>query len=292
MHAFQRPIATLLLSAWFAMPLSSFAQAPTDEEEPGGSVGQCTKRLQQEFGKEQLQWRAVVYGQLPAEELNVGAVRTDNEGNAWFRVTTNSWRSAAPGYERTTWSDMQMERQAYPPPRRGILNAPGVLESELLPLVGQSIRALQCRLRSICELLVASQGISGGKAAKTTVQPLGCMEEERDTFKECQIGSNGTSAEQAEILSTCLDMRTTLLDHELELVKAAVGQDSGYRVAVVLAGVVDAVITLFQWTLQHTILPAVNLLQSFGQIPCFLSSCDLSFPSSASAGKAFSAPSK
>ena len=250
--------------------------------------GVCIEAVNAELSREQRIYRTILFGLTPAEKTKNGETRFDRKGNPWIKMDDNTWRTQAAGYKNTTWSDMQMdimvERDALSPSpiRRGIFETKKVLTSELIPSLTQSMRALKCRVETVCENALATIPKSGlAPGATWSVQARGCIPFEVEPIYACQMGaeknSDGDYAHKAsEVIGRtyCKKIAGELLEREADVLRLAVSYDAAYRSLLQFSGHFESFIEEFRASLLLPVRQAVSLLGRLQRIPCFLSQCD------------------
>lgn len=240
---------------------------------PGASA--CRTAVEKEFAKEQRLYRSVLLGHQKTKEAQVGELRYDKEGTTWIKTKTNEWRSVAKGYESTTWSDTQMEKQDEQGARRGIIETRGLLTSDLVPYFTQAFRALQCRTEFICGVAAASITIDKKEAKKVKVTAPGCFVEERDSYPDCQLlSAERTTTDEGDVRSYCQSIMTDFLNREEELLKLIVEYDAAERSLLQLAGNFNLFLKSWEWPISRTLSRTAALAGYYQRIPCFIASCD------------------
>ena len=98
------------------------ALSQTVEAAPA-SPDECKAKINIELAYEQRYYRYKLFGLPLAEDAAIGSVYHDSEGNPWYKVSKEAWRTVAPGYESTQWSNtvMNNESEIQNPETRGIL---------------------------------------------------------------------------------------------------------------------------------------------------------------------------
>lgn len=250
--------------------------------------GICINAINGKLSREQRIYRTVLFGLTPAEKASNGETRYDEEGNPWIKMDKDTWRTQAAGYKNTTWSDAQMdimvERDTLSPSpiRRGIFETKKVLTSELIPSLTQSMRALKCRVETVCEnalAVIPKSGLAPG--TKITVQPRGCIPFEVEPIYACQMGAEqdkdgdyAHKASEAIARTYCKKIAAQLLEREADVLRLAVSYDASYRSLLQFSGHFEFFIEEFRASLLLPVRQAVSLLGRLQRIPCFLAQCD------------------
>jgi len=247
--------------------------------------GECRQRVNTEIGRELRLYRNVLFGKPRAENAPVGEVRYDTEGWAWIKTDAESlpWRNSVADQQGLEWSDTVMDEQdehAESLPLVGIFETKRMTTSELIPYLLQSIRALECRAMSYCNIARASESFDKDDGAQDigSVQLLGCIEfTDLESFPECHLGGETPLLlDQADGRGYCNEMVTQTIQRERELLKLVVEYDAGFRSLLQFAGNFDIFLKEMRWPLANTVRQAVELIGKLERIPCFVSSCDSS----------------
>lgn len=244
----------------------------------------CKTQVESLLGREQRLYRRVLFGMVRAEKENVGAIRYDKQGNAWFKAGKAQWRSQAEGFAGTTWSDLLMDTRVERDPllpsdeatfRTGIFATRGVLTSELIPPLTQSFRALQCRTLSVCEAMKRALNRETPEQGMFRVTVPGCRELPVQAPLSCtSTEGNVTIPSQNSVVSSCVNMVRILLDREEQLLKLSVTYDAAYRSLLQFAGTFDDFLSVFRLDLLRPLRQSLPMLQQLSRIPCFLSQCN------------------
>lgn len=232
----------------------------------------CAVQIYAGLATEHRVFRSVLYGQLAAQAEPIGNVRYDKEGNPWLKTAYNEWKSLAKGYEGTTWRDILMDEQGAAPPRRGLFERKRAVTSDILPEVIQSVRALQCRLRAVCELARESRGLppETNTDFPILIQPLGCIEQEMLPMKQCL-----PRLDVAEVtIAACDEAVKSILDREMKLLEMQIAYDAAYRTLLQFAGQMEGFMEDFRLPLLQPLWQTVDALSGFDGMTCFLSQCD------------------
>lgn len=252
-----------------AMPSAAWAQ----DTGAAFDASACHTDLTRAMGSRVREFRAVLFGVPKAADAPAGAVRFDREGNAWTK-TGDAWRSAAEGFNGTSWSDGQMDGQAEFPARHGYLAVKKASTSELLPPLLQSARALGCKLENVCAALSASVGTPGTASVK--VHTPGCVEETVPALPSCvpqEGGEAGQSAVQ-QLVQECAGMRQAIFDRETSVLEFIVAYDAGHRTLRQFLGLLETFTLDLRSTLLGPVWQAVRSFQALGRIPCFSAQCE------------------
>ena len=237
------------------------------------NIDACRSAVHTEFAREQRLYRTVLYGQLSAENAEIGQVRFDTDGHPWIKTDEDEW-STVPNFGITIDNE-SMEISAELPPRRGIFGTRRVLTSELLPYAVQAVRTLSCRTNAICERMNVSLGeapndLPGCLSPEEIPEMAGLMDECR--FPE----ANERIPDVLLLREECPEVARQLIQRETELLKLAVEYDAAYRSMLQFAGNFDLFLQELRWPLTTTLRRTVGLVGQLTRIPCFVSSCDSS----------------
>lgn len=268
----QRTLSTFLALTILLAPAHTLA-ATADE---------CRARVNTEVARELRLYRAYLFGKELPEDAPTGDVRYDTAGRAWLKTDNEStpWINSVNVGHALGWkwdNAYMLERDEHSDalPIKGIFETKRVLTSELIPYMLQSIRALDCRLETLCEVARRSEDKSDDDPVDIgTVQPIGCIAfEDTVSWPECHFDAIQS---QADARSYCDDITTQLMQREAELLKLVVEYDAGFRSLLQFAGNFDIFLRELRWPLTGTLRQAVQLIGQLERIPCFLSSCDTS----------------
>lgn len=264
-------LSTMLTQSLWKTP---YVQAQNPPE-----AGECMADVYRWASHEQRIYRSVLFGKKEAEDERIGTVRYSKDGDTWMKTGDSEWKSLAPGFESTTWTDAiwssqdESDRITGVSVRRGLFEMKQLLSSELVPSVTQSIRALQCRLKSIC--LAASDSMQKDVPSSISVQPQGCLELTYPRFEGCLYDEGSpTQAVEAEVRRECEAVTRALLVREMDLAKLVVSYDAGYRTLLQFAGIFEQYLTEFRFPLVKPLWEAAQLIGTLHRIPCFISECN------------------
>lgn len=236
----------------------------------------CLTQMYDRMAHEERLFRSVLFGQKESADLPPGSVRFSDEEDVyatWLKTDTNQWRSLDPGYEGTTWSDALMDEEADVPARRGIFETRTTPTSDMIPSLLQSMRALQCRLRAVCDAARLSQAEMDkpeeDRMDPLLVQPDGCLEFELPLMEAC------TANDITEIgPGTCDSAIQAILEREEKLLHMTVAYDAAYRTLAQFAGIFEGFLDEFRFPLLEPLWQMVRALGSLDGLPCFTGQCD------------------
>jgi hypothetical protein len=242
------------------LPASAFAQDVLNQA--------CVDDMFRLMDREHRLYRSVLFGQKSAADSPDGSTRTDSDFHIWMKTGTNAWRSLAEGYEQTTWGDSLIDERGDVPIRRGLLEQRRTPTSDLLPPMLQSMRALQCRLRSICALgRVRSE--SDDAVSTVTVQAEGCLPMSFRPLKNC-IPRDFTDIG----FGTCAATVDSIVERESRLLHLLVTYDSAYRSVLQFGGGFEGFLSDVRLPFLQPLWQTVRILGSLDNLPCFLAQCD------------------
>lgn len=243
----------------------------------------CTTQQYAALAKEQRLYRSVVYGSKKAASLPVNSILYDADGEAWLKTGSNSWKKvpredgdgagqnlSTSGADQTKGDD-DMDDAKDTPTRKGLLEAARTTTSDIVPGVAQSLRALQCRLRAVCEVAVRSQFPKNGDT-KAKVKPLGCLEFELPLLKKCDI-SGGVSPALTDP-GVCDRAADAIFQEETNLLSLSASYDASYRTIAQFSGMFEGFLSEFRFPLLNPLWQTVRALGGLKDIPCFLSQCE------------------
>lgn len=239
----------------------------------------CRTKVNNGISREQRLYRAMLLGKPYARHAPVNDIRYDKDGVAWIKtgLTGTPWKNMDSVQSGLSWSDQIMDQEdehnAFMP-IRGIFETKRVTTSELLPYALQSIRALDCRLETICTIAERSV-LEEGDTPKNIgdLEAPGCIKfTNLESFPACHVEHVG---DLGDTISYCKDISRQLLEREISLLKLLTEYDSGYRSLLQFAGNFDAFLREMRSPLTATLRQAASMIGQLGRIPCFLSSCDI-----------------
>lgn len=254
-------LSTLWLLGLFLLPLTAHAQEVRTEG--------CLTDVYAHLAHEERLYKSVLFGQKASEDLDTGSVRYDQEFNTWMKTADNTWRSLASGFSGTTWSDMLMDQQADIPARRGLIEVRKVPTSDLIPALTHSMRALQCRLQSVCAAATASPAAIAASQTTLSVQAKGCIGVTLPVFTRC----SGESIVEIDP-KVCEQSVDAIIERESRLLSLLTSYDAAYRSLLQFMGGFEGFLTDFRFPLIDPLWQAVRALGSIDRLPCFLSQCD------------------
>lgn len=269
-----------LTLAFLMLPLSVGAQSASSTSSSSAvSTAACLSDIFAEMAHQQRLHRIVLFGR--SEEAAESEVRYDREGAAWIR-TGGVWRSRAPGKDRTPKTDAEMRDLLETDPawespyRRGILSTRTHLTSELLPPVLQSMRALRCRLRSVCTGAMQSIGLPKGSTVLEG-STYGCIpytEMGIGVLPNCRLASATDNLAIAQVQKSCEEAFQALYKREERVLELLVSYDAAQRTLLQFAGGFQSFLDRFDATLLTPFRQVTQLLGQLSRVPCFLSQCD------------------
>lgn len=250
------------------------------------NANQCTTALNREISTEHRLFRAILFGHRSAAEAPVGYITHQTDGSSWYKVSANAWRSTSGGFGNTTHSNALVDRRSEitaalgEPDRRGIFETKGSTTSELIPHIGTSLRAFQCRLHQFCDAVTRSKNLNEDEAQPITATSPGCLPIERESIQACHINERRPISDSVIIFHNCEEAVNSLLRQEAEVVNLAVQYDAAYRSLSQLAGSIDLFLHEFHLPLTGTLRDATDLIGVLGRVPCYVSSCEAFPPNS------------
>lgn len=267
-------IATLLPSAVHAQ----LVDPPNDPS--------CVQDLYAAFGREHRLARAVLFGTPSAERAPITSVFYDEEGNPWVKTDDDAWKSPADDNADDTWPDARMDdmrerdllcRDNENPlaascvtlPRRGIFEIKKTPTSDLIHPIVQTVRALQCRLRAVCDVASESPGKERGDTI--TIEIDGCLPMTYPVMEGCR---ELTSTASNTLPGNCQAARRELVQREMQLLRLTVSYDASYRSLAQFAGMFQEFLTQFRLPLIEPIWQMVRAFGGLQGIPCFQAECN------------------
>jgi hypothetical protein len=269
MKPLARILAGMICLSLLGLSLPAKAQDQTTDK--------CIADVYASLQKEQLYYRSVIFGQKEASTLPRGSIRYDATVQPWIKTAENEWKTYAPGFESTTWSDTMMDTQSYPPKRRGLIEVKMALTSEQIPPILQALRALQCRLKYVCG--AALQSRSKTTEATFKVKPDGCAEFDMNRFDSCRdsqtVGSSTLDVTHLNVqVGVCDAAAEGMLEREASVLTLALSYDASYRSFLQFAGIVQGFSDAFREPVLNVLSDTVRTLQEFESVPCFSAQCD------------------
>ncbi len=267
------------------------------------TIENCRFAVDEAVAKETRMYRTTLFGRSRARLAPVGTVWYDNHYPpwAWYKVGPNKWEYV--GNEQMDTDIISDENMEYSmeidslytagngglifapdpddedaPLRRGIFHTKRTVTSDILPNLMQAFRTYACRLDMVCDLAVQSMSVSetGPISGEfKTINVPGCIETELKSYPACHFtGSKGSNVQAADVLSYCTDVKTTILNREVEIMKMLVEYDAAYRSLLQFAGIFDKFMIEFKDTISGNIRDAAYVIGWMHKIPCYVSSCD------------------
>lgn len=263
------------------LPVATSAQSGIDAP----TSAACLQDMYRAFGREHRLARAVVFGQPSADDAPTASVFYDATGNAWVKTDDNTWKSAVEGADASRTDDQMndqrerdllcennddpLQRSCVLLPRRGILETQGTPTSDVIHPLVQSIRALQCRLRAVCDVARLSPGKEEG--ALITVAPDGCLSMTYPVFEGCRTADENVFE---TIPGNCQQARRQLVQREMQLLTLAVSYDASYRSLAQFSGMFQEFLLQFRFPLIEPLWQAMRTLGGLRGIPCFQAECN------------------
>jgi hypothetical protein len=241
------------------------------------TTDKCIKDVYESLHREQLYYRSVIFGQKESALLPRSSVRFDTLSKGWIKTADDQWKSYASGSTTITRTDTEMDAQAYPPKRRGLIEIKTALTSEQIPPMLQALRALQCRLKYVCQ--AALQSRASATPATFRVKPDGCAEIEVNKFESCRdsqsLGSSTLEITHLNVqVGVCDAAAQNMLEREASVLTLALSYDASYRSFVQFAGIVQGFSDAFREPILNVLTDTVRTLQDFESVPCFSAQCD------------------
>lgn len=264
--------------------VSSSGTTSDDETDPN-----CMDDMYAQVNREQRLFRAVLYGEKEPRLQPINAVLFDKKAIGWLKTARNEWKTFDEDEKGTTRSDAEMLEQwetdplcesdeervrdgCVELPRRGILETRKALTSELISRgILPSVRALECRLASVCAA-VGESAFLGEEDADETVETdvPGC---EPMTLPRMYACGNDESRQVEPPTDECEQVVAMVLRHEYSAVELAASYDS-YRSYLQIAGIFDTFSAGFSQAILDPLVAAIKSMRTFSRIPCFVGQCD------------------
>ena len=251
-------LLTLFLCAGI-MPVASAADITTPA---------CLTQTYNALAHEQRVYRSVVFGQKKASDLPVGSILFDNTGTGWIKADTNQWKTTV---QSQVLGDDQMDNTKDTPTRRGIFEQKRTPTSDMIPSLLQSLRALQCHLRAVCDAEAQSEDPANKGKSTVTVQPDGCIQMQLPLMTACSTDQQSPAAITP---GNCAQAADALWQQEISLLKLTVAYDGAYRSIAQFSGMFDGFLSEFRFPLLNPLWQTVRVIGGLKNIPCFLSQCE------------------
>ncbi len=246
----------------------------------------CVDETYALLAKEQRLFRSVIFGAKKPENLPVNSLLYDKEGKAWLKTKKNEWKevpkeeeeepaggnAGAAGGGQGTKTDSAMDSAKELKTRRGLLEARRTATSDNIPAITQSLRALECRLRAVCELAIRSRSTEKDEEEKLKIQPTGCIEFELPVIKGCSA-VDGISPSFIDV-GACDEAADGLFIQESNLLSLSVAYDASYRTIAQFSGMFEGFLSDFRFPLINPLWQTVRTMGGLKGLPCFLSQCD------------------
>lgn len=267
----------------FATFVPAFASAQGAVDPPRSEA--CLRELYDAFGREHRLARAVLYGKPSAADAPVTSVYYDDDGDPWVKTGDDEWTSPSDEFDGETWTNDDMDEQGETDllcndpsdtvsgscvklPRRGIFEIRKTPTSDLILPITQTVRALQCRLRAVCELAARSPVAQG---PTITIEIDGCLPMTYPVMQGCR---NAPSTLFTTLPGNCQAARRELVRREMQLLTLATSYDANYRSLAQFAGIFQEFLTRFRFPLIEPLWQTVRTLGGLKEIPCFQSECN------------------
>ncbi len=277
---------------------------PTKLIEPEATAADsCVAQVQAAAVQQQRIARQILLGRPDAKDEPKGNTRYGEDGSAWIKTDDNTWRSTSPGYENTTWSDLQMNRQTEwegmneienPSPREprlGQLDRRGALTSDIVPALAQMLRGYKCRLEMVCGNVRASYLDDGENPDDyKPIETPGCMDLQMKPYSQCHFDNDELIEDDEEddaekqrnieaysdtiVRENCRPLIEQLVEREKQMYLLAGFYDASYRSLLQFAGNFDEFLIAFHDDMLTPIEQSMSLLGELGRMPCFLSQCN------------------
>lgn len=264
------------------LPSGAAAQSVVD---PPRSAA-CLEDLYDAFGREHRLARAVLYGRPSAANAPVTSVFYDDDGDPWVKTGNDEWTSPSDEFDGETWTNADMDEQSETDvlcadpsdtirnacvrlPRRGIFETRKTPTTDLVHPIVHTMRALQCRLRAVCELAAQSPG--KGRGDQITVKIDGCLPMTYPVMEGCV---NAPSTLFTTLPGNCQAARRALVQREMQILTLTTSYDASYRSLAQFAGIFQEFLTQFRFPLIEPLWQTVRMLGGLKEIPCFQSECN------------------
>lgn len=273
-----------LLSALLVSLIPVTGAALSSSSTPSSSIlpntSQCLTEIFANLARQQRFHRLVLFGQSPSALAGENAMRYDRDGDPWMKHG-GMWKTLAKGKEASPLSDAAMDSALESDPfwsspiRRGILETRTHLTSELLPDLLQSLRALRCRVRSVCLAERRSESPEDPTIGSSVDGCLPFAGFEFLPFPSCRFTGQSGNLQATEVRGICDSSAATIIQRETHMLELLVSYDSATRTLLQFSGPFERFATSFSLRVFTPLRQVASLLQYLTRTPCFLSRCDL-----------------
>jgi hypothetical protein len=236
---------------------------------------QCIDEVYASLQREMLFERSVIFGQKTAANLPRGAIRFDTLIKPWIKTADNEWKTY--GNEDSPLTDASMDSRSYPPRRRGILETKKALTSELIPPILQTMRAMQCRLRYVCEAALRSRASEIPQSFQ--LEADGCIKMTVQRFNSCRTDESleATSIDISTMnvqVGVCDAAAQEMMKREMSMLTLVMAYDGSYRSFLQFAGITQSFGSALRQPVLDVLSKTVMTLQNLGSGPGFTAQCD------------------
>ena len=244
----------------------------------------CTNEIDEALSRELRLYRSAVYGKQATKDEPEGATWYDTRGVAWIKTAPGSWKTEGQGQI----SDSAMEERSENDflsltlLKSGILRTKGVLTSDLIPALLQSMRALRCRTTAVCDAVQRSvNGEADDGGGFFRISTPGCRElpvaplfscRRTESASDPSVASPDDTLSESVLRTHCQETANRLMTREMQMLRLAVAYD-GYRSFLQFAGMFDDFLGAFSSSIASPLRQLSILLQEFHRIPCLISQC-------------------
>jgi hypothetical protein len=221
------------------------------------------------------QYRYVLFGQHPASQEHVNALRIDRNGKLWLKGGDNVWGEAG----GLVADDGEIDAMSRFPNRAGLLEAKGKLTSELIPDMVQSYRGFTCAVEAVCNAVTLNQSQITARTRPDglmAIETPGCnaILLPADSMQSCTSLQGKDVAIKTWAESFCQPAARAVLQREAELLKMTVSYDAAYRSLLQFMGSFDGFTGRFEDDLLKPLEQTVSIAGQLSRIPCFLAQCN------------------
>lgn len=292
-------IAGILLA--LLPPMPALSQESIDDAANSNGSEQCLTDLQNRLAQQERMYYDTLFGRHPAQTLSLNTTLYDKGGIPWLKTGDNRWvrpvsfkddasetRSDTEMDEEREWSgqnEMEQEHDdsyGLPDPEdqyeyEGIFERRESLTSELIPDIMQSMRALSCRSRTVCETLrrsVLGEKPDEGDYFKIHAVP-GCRMMKMKPIESC-APKEETRQEILQLMeeSPCDSLGAQMLDRTASITRVSVSYSAAYTSLLQFSGSLDQFLWGFRGNILSPIEQTLPLLEYLQRLPCFPSQCN------------------
>ncbi len=290
-------IPVILIGSWFADAGASARAQSSSLSSSALTAAGCMEAIDRRLSQQQELLRQVWFGWRKAADERLNSTRRDEKGVLWIKTGTDRWVSPAAAGAELRNADIDATTQ-FPgmneitttenrSSRTGIFAQKGMITSELIPGLLQSMRAFECRLAMVCESAALTfRRSEPGADGRLRVTTPGCDELATPPIAECRFG-NADEQESLALQNIAAgfsegivhthcdaDYLRQLVDREASFLRIAVSYDAAERSLLQLGGNVDFFLRGLRGEFLAPLEQTLPLLSALSRLPCFPGQCN------------------